>query len=85
MVKRLQVKYPGEVEIRSTNPDGSMVARLPFAWMRIVPKKAMSEEHRAKLADVLSRSRATGENGPNSDEQPPPHTGIPPRQKGSVS
>lgn len=68
MVKRLKAKYPGEVEIRCTNPDGSMVARLPFAWMRIVPKKAMSEEHRAKLADVLSRSRATGENAPNSGE-----------------
>ena len=53
-----------------------------FTSTWIVPKKAMSEEHRAKLADVLSRSRATGENGPNSDEQAPPHTGIPPKQKG---
>ena len=77
MVKRLKAKYPEEVEIRITNPDGSMVARLPFAWMRIVPKKAISEEHRAKLADVLSRSRATGGNTPNSSEQAPPHTGIP--------
>ena len=77
MVKRLKAKYPEEVEIRITNPDGSMVARLPFAWMRIVPKKAISEEHRAKLADVLSRSRATGGNTPNSGEQATLHIGIP--------
>lgn len=77
MVKRLKAKYPEEVEIRHTNPDGSMVARMPFTWMRIVPRKTMSEEHRAKLADVLSRSRATGGNRPNSGKQPLPHTGIP--------
>lgn len=69
MVKRLKAKYPEEVDIRHTNPDGSIVAHLPFSWMRIVPKKTMSEWHRAKLAEVLSRSRATGDNRPNSSEQ----------------
>lgn len=53
-----------------------------FTSTWIVPKKAMSEEHRTKLADVLFRSRATEGNRPNSDEQAPPYTGIPPKQKG---
>lgn len=39
MVKRLQASHPDEVEIRHTNPDGSMVVRMPSSWMRIVPKK----------------------------------------------
>lgn len=77
MVKRLKAKYPEEVEIRITNPDGSMVARLPFSWMRIVPKKSISEMHRARLSEILSRSRATVANVPNSDEWGSPHTGIP--------
>mgnify|MGYP001224100150 CR=1 FL=1 len=77
MVKRLKAKYPEEVEIRSINQDGSMVARLPFSWMRIVPKKSISETHRAKLSEILYRSRATVANAPNSDEWGYTNTGTP--------
>ena len=78
MVNRLKAKYPGEVEIRSTNPDGSVVARLPFAWMRIVPKRKVD----ARLAENLHGAVGREVIGPNSDEQAPPHIGIPPKQKG---
>ena len=78
MVKRLKAKYPGEVEIRITNPDGSMVARLPFSWMRIVPKRKVD----ARLAENLHGAAGREAIDPNSDEQAPPYTGIPPKQKG---
>jgi hypothetical protein len=49
MVHRLQEKFPEAVAIEHSNPDGSMVARLPFAWMRIVPKKHVSENNAKNL------------------------------------
>lgn len=55
-----------------------------FTSTWIVPKKAMSEEHRTKLADVLFRSRATEGNRPNSGEQAQPHAGAPINQKRGV-
>ena len=39
MIRRLKKAHPDEVEILHTNPDGSMLAHLPFSWMRIVPKR----------------------------------------------
>ena len=77
MVKRLKAKFPTDVEIRDTNPDGSMVVRMPFAWMRVVPKKEFSAEHREKLAQTLSRSCGTGGQGANSADQPPRHEKVP--------
>ena len=85
MVKRLKARYPEEVEIRSTNPDGSIVARLPFAWMRIVPKRkdTLTDEARearrewgrkSRMSQLGARPQAIAT---NSDEQAQPHTGIP--------
>lgn len=73
MVKRLKAKYPAEVEIRHSNPDGSMVARMPFEWMRVVPKRAVDP----RIAENLSRSGRREVIASNSGEQAPPHTGIP--------
>ena len=52
MIRRLQRKHPDQVEIVYTNWDGSLLAHLPFEWMRIVPKKRVSPD----LAKNLSRS-----------------------------
>ena len=59
MVKRLQASRPDEVEIRHTNPDGSMVVRMPFDWMRIVPKRAdtLTDEEREARREWGRRSR----------------------------
>ena len=73
MVKRLKAKYPEEVEIRITNPDGSVVARFPFAWMRIVPKRKTGAHLIENLHGAVGREVI----GPHSGEQAPPHTGIP--------
>lgn len=89
MVKRLKAKYPEDVEIRHTNPDGSMIARMPFAWMRVVPKKkdTLTDEERqarrewgrqARMSQLGAQPPATA---PNSDEQPPPHAGDTPSMK----
>lgn len=66
MVKRLKDKHPDSVDIRHTNPDGSMVVRMPFDWMRVVPKKKLSDAHKAKLAECLSRPNATEVNTPKT-------------------
>jgi len=38
VLRRLKEKYPAQVEIICTNPDGSLLAHVPADWMRIVPK-----------------------------------------------
>lgn len=59
MVKRLKEKYPEQVQIIHTNPDGSMLVHLPFDWMRIVPKKrvVMTDEQRYAAAERLKAAR----------------------------
>lgn len=42
MVKRLKRERPDEVKIVRENPDGTLMAHIPFEWMRIVPKRATS-------------------------------------------
>lgn len=48
MIRRLKAQRPSEVEITHTNGDGSLVARLPYSWMRVVPKRTdtLTDEQR---------------------------------------
>lgn len=62
MIRRLQAKHPDQVKIVCTNQDGSLLAHLPFEWMRIVPKKRVSPD----LAKNLSRSSVREEMSANS-------------------
>lgn len=59
MLRRLKESHPDEVEIVAENEDGSILARLPYSWMRIVPKRKveLSEERRAETAERLRRAR----------------------------
>lgn len=50
-------EYPDDVDIRYTNPDGSLVAHLPLSWFRVKPPKKLSDEHKAKLAANLEQFR----------------------------
>ena len=61
MIRRLKDKHPDEVEIVAENADGSILAHLPYSWMRIVPKKKMelSEERRAEIAERLRGARGS--------------------------
>ena len=63
MIRRLQAKHPDQVEIICTNQDGSLLADLPFEWIRIVAKKRVSQA----LAKKLSRSSVREEMRANSD------------------
>jgi hypothetical protein len=59
MLRRLAEKHPGEVEIVAENADGSLVAHLPYSWMRIVPKRnvVMSEEQKEAAAERMRSMR----------------------------
>jgi hypothetical protein len=61
MIKRLAKERPDEVEIIAENADSSLLARVPFDWMRIVPKKkiVLSDERKAELAERLRSSRVS--------------------------
>lgn len=58
MLSRLAAEHPDEVEITSRNQDGSLVAHVPFEWMRIVPKRNMTAEQKAANAERLAKYRA---------------------------
>ena len=60
MIKRLAAEHPDYVEITYENQDGSVVAHVPFEWMRIVPKRrsGMTAEHKAASAARLAEYRA---------------------------
>lgn len=59
MLRKLAEKHPGEVEIVAENADGSLLARLPYSWMRIVPKRnvVMSEEQKEAAAERMRSMR----------------------------
>ena len=60
MIHRLKQSHPGKVEIRHINADGSLVARLPAEWLRIVPKRVsnMTDEQKAETVARLAQSRS---------------------------
>lgn len=62
MIKRLKQRYPEDVEITAENKDGSIVAHIPLAWMRIVPKRQsnLSEEAKNAFAERMRNSRNNG-------------------------
>lgn len=60
MINRLKEKFPEQVQIICENDDGSILARVPKEWMRIVPKykKNMSEEQRRAASERMKALRA---------------------------
>lgn len=59
MLRRLKEKYPEQVKIVSENKDGSLLARVPFDWMRIVPKRrdTMTDEQRATQSERMKAQK----------------------------
>lgn len=55
MIRKLKEKYPDQVEIVYENEDGSLLAHLPYEWMRIKPKtkRNLTEEQRNELRERL--------------------------------
>lgn len=85
MIRRLHKERPGEVNIRHTNPDGSMVVSLPFDWMRIVPKKrlALSDQEKQVRANRLTsrRTAVQAKSSQVSHESTTSNTGTYPDEK----
>ena len=71
MVNNLKKKHPDDVDIRCTNPDGSMVVHLPASWMKIKPtyKINYTDEQRAEKAERMRANRRTivSKNDPSSN------------------
>ena len=57
MIQRLKKQRPGEVNIKHVNKDGSLVAELPLRWMRIVPKKEVTENQRETARNNFARAQ----------------------------
>lgn len=60
MIKKLQTQHPNEVEV-ITNKDGTLLAHLPFEWMRIIPKKKRNLTEEQKVA-IVERLKSGKEN-----------------------
>lgn len=43
-IKRLQEKYPDEVECIAENSDGSVYYHVPWRWIKINPSRNISDE-----------------------------------------
>ena len=55
-VRKLAKSKPDECQITDENQDGSIVAHIPVAWIKINPPKELTEEQRAELS---ARARKT--------------------------
>lgn len=55
LVLKLKEKYPDDVQIIHTNKDGSIVAHVPFKWMKLTPKRAnnLTQEQRRAMAERM--------------------------------
>ena len=62
MIKRLAERFPERVDIVAENDDGSIVAHVPFEWMKIKPKRnvTISDERREELREQLRAAREKG-------------------------
>lgn len=52
-VEKLAASRPEECQIIARNPDGSVCAHIPVSWIRINPKRELTEEQREERAGRL--------------------------------
>lgn len=50
-IKELAEKKPDECKITQVNGDGSVVAHIPTAWVRINPSREICDEQRESLRE----------------------------------
>lgn len=56
MITRLNARYPDEVDILTTNQDGSIFAYVPVDWIVIRKPKQLSEAQRAAAMQGLNKA-----------------------------
>ena len=61
MITRLNARYPDEVEILTTNQDGSIFAHVPVDWVVIRKPKQLNltDEQRAELSERMKKLNGT--------------------------
>lgn len=70
-IRKLKEKFPDQVRIirEPEDNDGCIYCSLPVAWLKVMPKRVLSEDHLAKLhgAGMLHRWESS-EHGTNTVE-----------------
>ena len=59
-VRRWKATHPDDVDIKTENPDGSLVVHLPHDWFKLSPKKVISEAQREASRDRLAKMHRDG-------------------------
>lgn len=59
--KKLKEQHPDEVFLYE-NTDGSVFAIVPLSWVKIMPKREVSEEERRRRANQLIRNILKADN-----------------------
>jgi len=54
-IKRLAEKYPDECKIMYENKDGSIVAHIPVSWVKVSPKRKISDEQREAATERMKQ------------------------------
>ena len=57
-ILRLAEKHPGEVQNLIVNKDGSVFATIPVDWVKIRPKKTVTDSQREQAKQNLARFHA---------------------------
>lgn len=59
MIKRLAEKHPDECVIIAENKDGSILAHVPYKWVKVSPPRTLnlSAEQRKELGERMSAMR----------------------------
>lgn len=56
-IKELAKSRPDECQITYTNSDGSIVAHIPTAWIRINPTIELSDEEKERRTEIMRKLR----------------------------
>lgn len=59
-IRKLAKRYPEECQITVENRDGSIVAHIPVEWIRINPRKELTEEQKKQRADTMRQNWREG-------------------------
>ena len=54
-IRQLAAQYPDQCQIDAENKDGSICARIPVGWIKIIPPRELTEEQKQELAQRLAR------------------------------
>lgn len=59
-LNRLKEQYPNEVQILTINEDGSMVAHVPYSWLKFIKppaKREYTNEQKQAMAERMAKAR----------------------------